>query len=427
MPPLGEARDKKVLRLAIRAGEIMLKSGAEVYRAEDTVERICKACGFTYVQSFITTTDILVSLGASDREAEVHTALKRIKKVYTDLEKVSLIHAFVGRFTATNDHTDDSIEKAFAELDDIDATDGFSLPIRLLAIVLIATFFTMMNNGSLIDGLSTIAIGVLAYLFSLPIKKLQVNHFIVTFSSCFLAAAMALLVFNLGFCSSLSAMIIGSITVFLPGVPITNSVRDLLSGDMLSGVSRGVESLLTSVAIAGGVGMLLRIAPSPIHGDVPTELFLPVAFLFALFGTMGIAIILNIPRRYLLIVAAIAACGWVVYELAVMTDNPRVIASFLATCTIALIAEIVKRITKDAATLFIIPAIYPLVPGKIMYAAMLQMINNNLEAALSIGSEAVLVAGSIAVALLVVISLTRILTMARSRIKELLSGARGAE
>ena len=35
---------KKVLILAIYAGEIMMKNGAEVYRVEDTITRICKAC-----------------------------------------------------------------------------------------------------------------------------------------------------------------------------------------------------------------------------------------------------------------------------------------------------------------------------------------------------------------------------------------------
>ena|GEM_PF-38104 len=414
------ARERKVLRLAIRAGEIMLKSGAEVYRAESTIERICQVCDIPYVQSFITSTDILVSLGNNEEQAEVQTILKRVKHSKTDLEKISQIHTFVGRFTVAAPHSEESIEAGMEELERIDATTGFDFPVRLLAIVLISAFFTMMNYGSFLDGLATIGVGIVTYLFSLMIKRLQVNQFIVTFTSCFVAAALALLVFNIGFCSSLSAMIIGSIVVFLPGVPITNAVRDLLAGDMLSGVSRGVESLLTSIAIAGGVGLLLRIAPLPVHPDVYHEFFYPLLLVFAFLGTVGIAIIVNIPRRYLVSAGAIAACGWAVYELAIMTGNSRIIACFLGTCVIALIAEIVTRITKNTATLFIIPAIYPLVPGKIMFAAMLEMINNNLDAAVSIGLEAVLVAGSIAVALLIVISLTRIIAMVYGRIRDLI-------
>ena len=45
--------------LAIRAGTIMMKSGAEIYRVEDTIERICKACGIEYVNVFATPTGSL--------------------------------------------------------------------------------------------------------------------------------------------------------------------------------------------------------------------------------------------------------------------------------------------------------------------------------------------------------------------------------
>ena len=413
-----EARENMVLMLAVRAGEIMLKSGAEVYRTEDTIARICHACDIPYVESFITTTGIFASLGIGDQQGEVKTAIKRIKRLSTDLEKISLVNSFVRRFVNTPSHTEQSIKAAFEELERIDATGGFKLPIRLAAMVVIAVFYTMINGGSPIDGLSTIAVGVTTYLFSRWVERLRINYFIVVFASCFLAAALSLLVFNLGFCSSLGAMIIGSITVFLPGVAITNAARDLLSGDMLSGVSRGAESMLVAIAIAGGVGMLLQFAPLPVHTDIPTQYMLPIGFLFAYIGTMGVAVIVNIPRRYLLVVGLIAAVGWVTYDLAFLGSGSKAVGCFIGTCSIALLAEVSTRITQDAATLFIIPAIFPLVPGKIMYNAMMQLINNEPEAALNIGSEALLIAGGIAIALLVMISLTRIVSSVYKRIRK---------
>ncbi|MCL1890889.1 MAG: threonine/serine exporter family protein [Coriobacteriia bacterium] len=404
------AYKNKVLMLAVRAGEIMLKSGAEVYRAESTIERICHACDIEYVQSFITTTGIIVSVGADEARAEVQTAIRRVRHGSTDLEKVSQINTFIRRFTAAPAHTEESINEGLKELDRIDALDGFKLPIRLAALVVIAFFFTMVNGGSPIDGACAIGVGVAAYLFSLSIGHLKINRFIVVFASCFFAEGLALLIFNLGFCSSLSAMIIGSIIVYLPGVAIVNAVRDLLSGDMLSGVSRTVESLLVAIAIAGGAGMLLRFAPAPLHADVSTQFAVQFQFLFALIGTMGIAIMVNIPRRYLLPVGFIAGCGFAVYELMLAAGSSQVMGCFIATCTIALLAEIATRLSKDAATLFIIPAIFPLVPGGLMYKAMTFLLANDTQAALRTGLEALFVAGSIAVALLVIISLTRVIS-----------------
>lgn len=414
-----EAQKNSVLMLAVKAGEIMLKSGAEVYRTEDTMERICRSCGFPFAECLITTTGIFASLGDKTLGTDVQTVIKRIRRLSTDLEKVSLVNAYVRAFVAQSSHSEADIQAGLLELDRIDSTKGFFLPIRLLAMVLIALFYTMMNGGSLVDGLFTTGIAVVAYLFSRGVERLRINRFIVVFASCFLVAALALLVYNLGLCSSLSAMIIGSIIVFLPGVAITNAARDLLSGDMLAGVSRATESILVSIAIAGGVGIFLRFGPAAIHPDIHMEFALPLAFLFAFIGTMGIAVMLNIPRRHLLFVGIIAACGWVVYQVVIGTGNSRILGCFLGTCTIALLAEVATRLAKDAATLFIVPAIFPLVPGKVMYAAMLEMINGNPDAAIITGSEAVLMAGGIAVALLVMISLTRITSSLYRRARKL--------
>jgi len=415
-----EASKDSVLMLAVRAGEIMLKSGAEVYRAEETVERICRSCGFPYAQCFITTTGIFASLGDNVQGTEVHTVLKRIKGLSTDLEKVSRINTFVRTFVAQSSHGAEEIDASREELEQIDATTkGFNMPIRLLAMVAIAVFFTMMNGGSLIDGALSIGVAIITYLFSLVVEWLRINRFIVVFASCFVAAALSLLVFNLGPCSSLSAMIMGSVIIFLPGVAIANAARDLLSGDMLAGVARATESVLVAIAIAGGTGLLLRFGPLPLHTDIHLQYALPLGILFAFIGTMGVAVMVNIPRRHLLIAGLIAACGWLIDQLIILSGSSSILACFLATCTVALLAEIATRVTKEAATLFIIPAIFPLVPGKVMYSAVLEMLNGNPDGAIFWGTQALLMAGGIAVALLVMISLTRITASLYRRIRRI--------
>ncbi|WP_150531046.1 threonine/serine exporter family protein, partial [Staphylococcus aureus] len=45
----------------------------------------------------------------------------------------------------------------------------------------------------------------------------------------------------------------------VPGILITNDIRDLLAGDLLAGMSRGVEAALTAIAIGAGVAIVLLI------------------------------------------------------------------------------------------------------------------------------------------------------------------------
>ncbi|MGI6734319.1 MAG: threonine/serine exporter family protein [Anaerovoracaceae bacterium] len=64
--------EKNVLMLALRAGEIMLMSGSEIYRVEDTVTRICKAYGIPYIEVFATTTGIFISLDSGGDGKALH-------------------------------------------------------------------------------------------------------------------------------------------------------------------------------------------------------------------------------------------------------------------------------------------------------------------------------------------------------------------
>jgi len=54
-------------------------------------------------------------------------------------------------------------------------------------------------------------------------------------------------------------IIAGCIMLFVPGVAITNSIRDFLSGDMVSGLGRMAEAFITAVSLAAGAGIILKL------------------------------------------------------------------------------------------------------------------------------------------------------------------------
>lgn len=249
-------RQKKILLLALNAGEIMMKSGAEIYRVEDTITRICQACKIQYVECFATTTGIFLSLGTDGKDGDIETFIKRINGISTDLEKISRINDFSRLFTTT----DLSIDEGFKIIKEIDELKPYFFPLRLFGAILVASFFALMSGGGFLDAISALLAVSITYIFSKGVEKLKINPFITIFLSCFLSTFLALLFVNIGIVTSLSAVIIGSITIFLPGVAITNAARDLLSGDMLSGMARAAEAFIAAIAIAGGVGIMLKLS-----------------------------------------------------------------------------------------------------------------------------------------------------------------------
>ncbi|WP_324825470.1 threonine/serine exporter family protein [Sinanaerobacter sp. ZZT-01] len=246
---------KKILILALYAGEIMLRSGAEIYRVEDTVTRICKACNIPYAEVFATTTGIFVSVDDGSEHSDMHTFLKRIHSSSIDLEKISKINQFSRNF-ATNEF---SVEEGMQMLKDINRSFQFSFLWRVLGAGMIASFFTLMLGGLFSDFLASFAIGILTYFVTIFLERLQLNLFIKDFCSCAVVALLALLFSKIGLGHNPHLIIIGSIMIFLPGVSITNAVRDSLTGDLVSGLSRAMEAILVAIAIAAGVGLVLKI------------------------------------------------------------------------------------------------------------------------------------------------------------------------
>lgn len=64
---------------------------------------------------------------------------------------------------------------------------------------------------------------------------------------------------KLGIATNQDIITIASVMPLVPGILITNAIRDLLAGELLAGMSRGVEVALTAFAIGAGVAIVLLI------------------------------------------------------------------------------------------------------------------------------------------------------------------------
>lgn len=54
-------------------------------------------------------------------------------------------------------------------------------------------------------------------------------------------------------------IIIGSVMPLVPGLLLTNAVRDLIAGHFVSGLSKGAEALLTAFAIGSGIAVVFSL------------------------------------------------------------------------------------------------------------------------------------------------------------------------
>lgn len=254
MNPISEKEEvKRLLILAILAGRIMLKNGAETYRVEDTIIRICKSRkNIKYVESFVTPTGIFVSLEYGE---EVLSYLQRINTIKIDLNKINMVNDFSRQFVSS----DMNIEEATKKLKKIDDIGNYKSITRFFSGGIICAFFSLLFGGSFLDFLASFFTGIIVVAISTKLNNLGITFFISNFSGAAIASLLSMLFVKIGIGTNIDKIIIGSIMSLVPGVAITNAIRDTMSGDFVSGLSRGMEAVITAMAIAFGVGMILKI------------------------------------------------------------------------------------------------------------------------------------------------------------------------
>lgn len=242
-----------VLKLAMDAAEIMLSNGAETNRVEETMEYILKTFTSYTVESFVTTTGIISTIEYSNDD--ILTMVRRIKKRSVNLEKVSLVNDLSRRL----ERKIITLDEAIVELEYIRNKSPYKTPVRILIAGVCCASFSLMFGGYFLDTIGAFITGSLLFTCLNYFNKTKLSSFMINIlGGCIVAiSVLTLLHFNIGI--YMDTMIISSIMILVPGVALTNAVRDVLAGDYLSGISRILDAVLVAVCIAIGVGAILSL------------------------------------------------------------------------------------------------------------------------------------------------------------------------
>ena len=244
---------KEVLGLALFLGELMLINGAETYRVEDTILRICNSRGFNHINVFTSPTVIIIS----DYKFDGYSFLKTIKSRSIDLQKISLLNDFSRKFVSNKEIT---VEDAKKEIKKISRTESYSELMQYISTGIGSAFFAGLVEGNNIPTfIATFITSILAVKIYNKIMGLSsISAFSSLISSSFIAFVGVILT-QLNIITAPTMLVVGAIMPLLPGVSFIKGIRDLISGDLMSGVARAFDAGVTAVSIACGVGIVLDI------------------------------------------------------------------------------------------------------------------------------------------------------------------------
>ncbi|MBR3123847.1 MAG: threonine/serine exporter family protein [Mogibacterium sp.] len=234
-------------------GEMLLESGAEISRVEDTIVRMGQAYGAVRTEVFVITSIISLTMEFGDGYVATETR-RSVNEVNTDFRRIESINAISRECCA------DPMPVSRLRHRVYQAAEGSKSKLAIfigsvLAAVSFAVFFGGAAGDAVIAGTLALGICILQkYLSGTKVRTMESN-LLVSLLLGLTAGIFTVILPSL----HLDKILIGDIMLLIPGIPMTNSIRNMLVGDTISGIVRLAESLMWAVAIAGGIMVALVV------------------------------------------------------------------------------------------------------------------------------------------------------------------------
>lgn len=245
--------EREILLTALKAGRILLENGAEIFRVEETVDRICRYYGLKSASTFVLSNGIFLTSG--DEEETQFAKVQQIPVNNANLSRVAEVNDLSRRIAAG----ECSLQEVREELNRIEAMPDFPQWIQLLCSGISGSCFSIMFRGDLQDAICSFFIGTLFYLYLIKIGKPHFSKIVRNIAGGALISAMSIFCYKLGIGHHLEAMIIGGIILMVPGVAFTNAIRDMADEDYIAGSVRMLDAVLVFFCIAMGVGFTMTM------------------------------------------------------------------------------------------------------------------------------------------------------------------------
>ena len=242
-----------LLNLVADMGCALMSSGAEIYRVEESMYRLLRAYDLPGAEVFAIPNCIIVSVNTPDGHA--CTRMRRIGAHGTDIELLERCNDLCRTLCVQTP----PLEEAKRRLADIPARRRrFSTAMNLFGYGLAPAFFAPLFGGSFLDMAAAFAVGLTVGLFQLYGGRFFVgNSFFHTALSSAAASLAAVTLVRLGLGNDVDTITISALMMLVPGVALTNAMREIMAGDTISALSHAADALLCAVAIALGSAVSL--------------------------------------------------------------------------------------------------------------------------------------------------------------------------
>ncbi|MEE1312410.1 MAG: threonine/serine exporter family protein [Lachnospiraceae bacterium] len=249
---------KEILNFTTEIGYLMICYGADVSRVEREVSQLCEAYEIREVDVFAIPSSLVITVSDG---INYYTKSRRILSKTNDLDKVSKITQLCQWMKEERPNQ----YYIFQTLEEIKRQSTYQPWLVFLAYIMISLTSAVFYGAGWMDGFYAGMIGAVVYPVQRIVKSFQSHSVFFSNLLCSsVAAGLVAAAMKYDLISNPSPVMIGIMITMIPGLAITNGMRNFINEDFIAGIIQMLEALSAVLGIVGGIFFLIFITEMPL-------------------------------------------------------------------------------------------------------------------------------------------------------------------
>lgn len=367
----------KLIQGILDIGEAMLKSGAENFRLEDSLYRMCRSYGFVRSDVFIIPSNIQITVETPD--GEIITQIRHIETTDIDFDRLDYLNN-LSRYVCQNTPDEVQLREKYMEVMNRKPQHPAA---PYFAGIMGGTGFAVFFGCNFMDAIVAVIVSLMIVVVGKWLGKRESNLMIYNMLLAFLSEVIIIFMVRAGIGSHPDRIMIGIVMLLISALGTTNGIRDLLQRDFISGFLNIMNSFLGAAGIAFGIALAMLLLNGVSSDGFILNHSVPIQLISCTIACTGFALWFKIRGRQVLYSSVGAFFTWGIYVLVYELRPSNFLATLMAAIFVAAYAFIMSRINKAPSTIFLTASVFPLIPGPNLYYMMYGCLSRNVELAFS--------------------------------------------
>lgn len=367
----------KIVQGILDIGESMLISGAENYRIEDSLYRMCRSYGFVKYDVFVIPSNIQITVETEN--GDIITQVRHIENADIDFDQLDYMNNLC-RYVCSYTPDEEELQKKYQEVKNRPPQHPAA---KYFAGVMGGTGFAVFFGCNFKDAIVAVIVSLMIVVVGKWLEKREGNLFVYNTILSFLSEVIIVLSVRNGFADHPERIMIGIVMLLISGLSTTNGIREILQKDYISGFINIMNSILGAAGIAVGTALAMLVL-----NDFSAEGFIlnhsiPIQLVSCTIACVGFAFWFQIRGKQVIYSGIGAFITWSIYLIVFEIEPSNFLATLVAAIFVAAYAFVMSRINKAPSTIFLTASVFPLIPGPNLYYMMYGCVTRDIPLAFS--------------------------------------------